>query len=169
MDNARSGRWLAILVVLCAGVSAAAPGDDPRPAAVEVGGLVPKPLKLTADELARMPHQTVREKDHDGKPTEYSGVPLKAILEATGLELGQDLRGPALEHYLMVEAADGYRVLFALPELDSLFTDRVVVLADRRDGKPLSAKEGPFQVIVPGEKRHGRWVRQVTGLKIKRG
>ena len=35
----------------------------------------------------------------------------------------------------MIEAADGYRVLFTLPELDSLFADKVVLLADRRDGK----------------------------------
>ena len=49
------------------------------------------------------------------------------------------------------------------------FTDRVILLADRRDGKPLSAREGPFQVIVPGEKKHARWVRQVIRLKVGRG
>ena len=56
--------------------------------------------------------------------------------------------------YLVVEAADGYRVVFALPELDPGYTDRTILLADRRDGKPLSDREGPLQVIVPGEKKH---------------
>lgn len=28
-------------------------------------------------------------------------------------------------------------------------------------------RDGPFQVVVPGEKRPSRWVRQVTALRIK--
>ena len=50
----------------------------------------------------------------------------------------------------------GYRAVFALPELDPDFNDRVILLADRRDGQALSAKDGPLQIIVPGEKRHSR-------------
>jgi hypothetical protein len=65
-----------------------------------------------------------------------------------------------------VEAADGYRVLFALPELDPAFTDRVIILADRADGDPLDNKEGPFRVVIPGEKRMARSARQVTTLKV---
>jgi len=43
-----------------------------------------------------------------------------------------------------------------------------VLLADKRDGKPLSADEGPIRIVVPGEKRQGRWVRQVQELRIGR-
>jgi hypothetical protein len=71
--------------------------------------------------------------------------------------------------YVIVEAADGYQALFALPELDPAFTDRVILLADHRDGQPLDARTGPFQIVVPGEKKHARWVRQVTGLRIGKG
>ena len=74
--------------------------------------------------------------------------------------------GKALTTYLLVKAADGYQVVFALPELDPGFTDRVIFLADRRDDKPLSPKEGPLRIIVPGEKRQARWVRQVTSLTV---
>lgn len=69
--------------------------------------------------------------------------------------------------YLLVEAADGYRVVFALPELDAAFTDRKVYLATRRDGKALTDKEGPFRIVVPDDKRPARWVRQVTALRIR--
>ena len=69
----------------------------------------------------------------------------------------------------IVEASDGYRAGFALAELDPAFTDRVILLADHRDGKALAAKEGPLQIIVPGEKKHARWVRQVIRLKVGRG
>ena len=41
-----------------------------------------------------------------------------------------------------------------------------MILADTRDGKPLPADAGPFQVIVEGDKRMGRAVRQVTRLVV---
>jgi DMSO/TMAO reductase YedYZ molybdopterin-dependent catalytic subunit len=136
---------------------------------LSVGGDVPRPFKLTTPEFARLPRQTVRARDHDGKETEFEGVPLVEVLKASGVQFGKDLRGPALATYLVVEAADGYRAVFALPELDPAFTDRVILLADRRDGKALGGKEGPLRVIVPGEKRYARWVRQVIALKVGRG
>ena len=71
-----------------------------------------------------------------------------------------------LSKFLLVEAADGYRVVFALPELDPAFRDVVVLVADRRDGQPLSTGEGPLRLVVPHEKRWARWVRQVNALKV---
>jgi hypothetical protein len=77
------------------------------------------------------------------------------------------LRGKKLATYLVVEAADGYRVVFALPELDPAYTDKVVLLADRRDGQPLSEKEGKLRIVVPDEKRQTRWARQVISLTVR--
>ena len=112
-----------------------------------MGGDVPRPLELTAPEFGRLPRQAVRATDHDGKEAEYEGVPLIEVLKTSGVKFGQDLRGPALANYLVVEAADGYRAVFALPELDPAFNDRVILLADRRDGKPLVGNAGPLRVI----------------------
>jgi DMSO/TMAO reductase YedYZ molybdopterin-dependent catalytic subunit len=130
---------------------------------------VPRELALTASDLARLPRQTVRAKDHEGKEAGFAGVPLVEVLKAAGLKFGQDLRGPALATFVVTEASDGYRVVFALPELDPAFTDRVVLLAYERDGKVLSEREGPLRIVVPGEKRHARWVRQVIAMKVGRG
>jgi hypothetical protein len=69
-------------------------------------------------------------------------------------------------YYAVVKAADGYRAVYALPELDPSFTDRVILLADRRNGAPLDAK-APFRVVVPGEKHEARWVRQVTEIDVE--
>jgi molybdopterin-binding protein len=52
-------------------------------------------------------------------------------------------------------------------EIDPDITDRVVLLADRKDGKPLDAKEGPYRLVVPHDKRHMRWVRQVTRISVE--
>lgn len=46
-------------------------------------------------------------------------------------------------------------------------TDQIIRLADRRDGKPLGAGAGPLQIVVPHEKRAGRWIRQVSRLEIR--
>jgi hypothetical protein len=82
--------------------------------------------------------------------------------------LGEKLRGSNMALYLLIEAADGYRVVFALPELAPGFTERVVLLADQRDGQPLSTTEGPLRLVVPDEKRHARWVRQVGSGTVRR-
>ncbi len=54
----------------------------------------------------------------------------------------------------------------AVAELDAGFTDRVVLITDTKDGASLSAKDGPFQLIVPDEKRPARWVRQVRRIRV---
>jgi hypothetical protein len=89
-----------------------------------------------------------------------------ALVEKTGMSLGGSLRGKRLASCLLVEAADGYRVVFALPELDPAFTDKQIVLAYLKNGKPLDEKEGPYRIVIPDEKKMARWIRQVTTLKI---
>jgi len=44
---------------------------------------------------------------------------------------------------LLIEAADGYKVVFALAELDPDFSDRRILLAGKRHGEPLDDKPGP--------------------------
>jgi len=83
------------------------------------------------------------------------------------VKLGEQLRGKRLAEYLVVEAADGYKAVFALPEVDPAFTDRVVILAYKRDGQPLSSPEGPYRIVIPDEKRQARWVRQVVALTLR--
>jgi hypothetical protein len=100
------------------------------------------------------------------EPTTYEGVTLKSVLEKAGIGFGESLKGKRLASCLVIQAADGYRVVIALPELDPAFTDKRFLLAFLRNGKPLDEKEGPYRVVIPDEKRMARWVRQVTALKI---
>ncbi len=143
------------------------PADSP--VLVQVIGDVSHPLALSGADLAKLKRQTLQAKRHDGVESQYEGVPLVDILAKAGVPVGNNLRGPAMALYLVVEASDGYRAAFALAELDPAFTDRVILLADRRDGQPLSARDGPLQIVVPSEKKHARWVRQVIKLKVGRG
>ena len=96
----------------------------------------------------------------------YEGVLVGALLEKAGVTFGESLRGKRMASCLLVDAADGYKVIFALPEIDPAFTNKQVWVVFLRDGKPLGAKEGPYRIIVPDEKRMARWVRQVNTLRI---
>jgi len=123
------------------------------------------PTNVTAAQIENLPHVTVDTLDHD-KPAQFRGVALSALLSMAGIQLGESMRGPRMAEVLLVEAADGYKVAFALAELDPAFAGREIILADRRDGKPLDAREGPFRIVAPGDKRPARWIRQVTTLKV---
>ena len=161
---------LALTLVLSLGDSRGqGPATEARAKpSLAVRGEVAQPLKLDPGDLARMARRSVKVKDHDGRESVYDGVVVADILKKAGVKQGKDLRGEFLAAYLLVEAADGYRVVFSLPELDEAYTDRIVLLADRKDGKPLSDHEGPFRIVVPDEKRPARWIRQVTALTIRR-
>jgi hypothetical protein len=99
-------------------------------------------------------------------PVVFEGVTLRSVLEKAGVGFGESLKGKRLASCLMIQAADGYRVMVALPELDPAFTDKKVLLVFLRNGKPMDEKEGPYRVVIPDEKRMARWVRQVTKLTI---
>jgi hypothetical protein len=121
--------------------------------------------KVMLAELASLPRTSVTVDDHGSKAT-FEGVELRHLLAKVGAPLGDKLRGKELAHYVIAEAADGYRVVFALAELDAGFTDARVILADQRNGKPIAGDEGPLRLIVEKEKRMGRSARQVTRLLL---
>ncbi len=133
---------------------------------VEVEG--GKSLKLTDVDLAKLPRRELKVKDpHDGKEASYSGVDLREILLLGGAKLGTELRGAQLAAYVQIDAADGYKGVFGIAELDLGFTEKLVILADKKDSLPLPKTHGPWQVIVPDEKRAGRWVRQVVSIRLR--
>lgn len=124
-----------------------------------------KQTVLTRPDIESLPHVKVTTRGSEMSAT-FEGVALNTVLEKAGIEFGHSLRGKRLASCLLVEAADGYRAVIALPELDRDFTDKEVVLAYLQDGKPLDDKAGPYRIVIPDEKRMARWVRQVTKLKI---
>lgn len=126
---------------------------------------VGKQVVLGRNDIETLPRVTVKA---DGSPdrTTFEGVTVRSILEKAGIGFGELLKGKRIASCLIVEAADGYRAVIALPELDSAFTDKRILLAFLRNGKPLDEKEGPYRIVIPDEKRMARWVRQVTKLKV---
>jgi hypothetical protein len=149
-----------VTALLLAGTIGAA-----QQATVKVGGAVAQPTTLTAQDLARMSRRTVHTSAHD-QTGAYEGVAIRDILTLAGVPAGESLRGAELAKVVLVTGADGYRVAFGLAEFDPDFTDRVAILADRKDGAPLAGNAAPFQLILTDEKRPARWVRQVVSIDV---
>ena len=148
---------------------AAPPKPSAGPADFKISGSVTTPLDLTATDLKNMPRKTLRvDNAHSKKMEVYEGVLVEDLLQKAGVPQGEQLRGQAMATYVLVEAADNYRVIFSLAEFNSSFQDSEIIVADTMDGAPIPAALGPFRLVAPHEKRPARWVEMVKSLTVVR-
>jgi hypothetical protein len=118
--------------------------------------------------LAALPQVEVRAAFHDGPEHAFRGPTVQSVLEAAGVPLGRALRGEALATVVVAEAADGYRVAYSLGELDEGIVARPAIVALAMDGGPLEPKDGAARLLLAGEKRPSRWIRQLVRLRVVR-
>ena len=115
-----------------------------------------------------MPRETATVPAADGNKIVYEGVTLLAVLQKAGVPFGKLLRGKVLSTYVLAKATDGYQVIFTLGELDPDFGNETILLADKRDGKPLPDKQGPFRLVCPNDHEGARSVRMLETLEVVR-
>lgn len=151
----------AVAGLVCTMISASAGVGQTN--AVAVIGVEGTALTVSLDKLER---RTVVTEDR-GLRTTFEGVALRDVLAQAGVVFGEKLRGKALAQVVIATARDGYQVAYAIAELDAGFTDQIVLLADRRDGRPLLPDTGPLQMVVPNDKRAARWMRQVSRIEVR--
>ncbi len=137
-------------------------------ATLTVNGDVPMPLTLTLANLAAMPRQTVRIPNPDGSMAAYEGVALFDVLKKAGVPFGGELRGKALASYVLAKASDGYQVAFTPGEIDPSFGNQGILVADHRDGAPLSGNQGSLRLVVANDKEGARSVRMLETLEFVR-
>jgi hypothetical protein len=124
-----------------------------------------KTATWSPDALAALPHVSLTAFNEHAKANQtYSGVPLMALLKPLGVP--DKPHGKDLRLYLLAEGADGYGVVFAVAEANPDVHIGNVIVADSMDGKPL-ADDGVFKLVLEGEKRPARWVRNLTTIKVK--
>jgi DMSO/TMAO reductase YedYZ molybdopterin-dependent catalytic subunit len=148
--------------------SAAAQSAADTVSILSISGDVPSPIKFTRAQLRAFPIKIVKALDHGKEPHEFAGVELYRLLDTAGIHFSDSLRGKThASKCVIARAADGYTATFSMIELDPTFTDRTAIIAFQRDGAPLPENEAPLRIIVPEEKRHARWVRQLQSLIVK--
>jgi hypothetical protein len=170
-----SRRYMLLAVLLLALSSAGgrssivtAADSSPSDLVLDVWAVDGNEVRITRQMWAQAARTRVKAVDHHGRPAEFEGVTATEVLKRADAPLGARLRGKALAVYMVAEGADGYRAVYALPELDAEFTDQLILIADRKDGKPLDTAEGPLRMVIPGDKREARWVRNLVSLRLLR-
>jgi hypothetical protein len=147
---------------------AAAPVAAEATAVLKVTGSEGKTMTFDAAALAKLPQQTIHAEAH-GKSFDCTGPRLIDLLTTVGAASGEALRGKNLAIYVRASAADGYQAVFSLAELDpGMSGEYAPIVTTSCEGHALDAKEGPFRIIAPRDKRPARWVRELTALDVLR-
>lgn len=135
--------------------------------ALRLSGLDGKVQSLTLADLRKLGPQTLPATDpHSKQAGAYQAAPLARVLGLVGAPFGEQLKGDAFAGYVLVEARDGYRVVFSLIELDTKTAGTEAFVAFEKDGQPLPNGMGPIRLIVPTDRRGARWVREVTRISV---
>jgi hypothetical protein len=121
---------------------------------------------IHAAEWARLPTDTMRVSFHQSDSVLYQGVQLADLLHLVGVPT-DSLRGRNLALRVVIEAADRFRVVLSLADLDPTLGGRRVLIADRMNGLALPVNEAPFRLLIEGDQRASRWERQVASVRVR--
>jgi hypothetical protein len=121
---------------------------------------------ISSEHLAALPHFIQRVAFMTGRgeqQNEWAGPLLWDVLVASG---AVDPAKPAEQVHLSVRVtgADGYVAVIALAEIAPQFAGRPIQMADRMNGSVLPGQA--LRLIVPGDRRGGRSVRDVVRVDI---
>jgi hypothetical protein len=124
-----------------------------------------KSATWSPEAFAALPHVALTAFNEHAKANQtYSGVPIMALLKPLGVP--DKPHGKDLRLYLLAEGADGYGAIYAVAEVNPDIHAETAIVADSMDGKPLG-DDGAFKLVLEGDKRPARWVRNLATIKIK--
>jgi molybdate transport system substrate-binding protein len=139
--------------------------------AVAVKGLVGKPREFTYADLMQLPAETISVSFQAGQGVTnatFTGTSLLNLFDAAGgAVLPNDGNNAKLRVSVMVTGADGYQVLFGWGDLDPDYGAAPILLAYLQDGRPMGDKQGMARLVVPGDKRGGRYVSTVKSIELR--
>jgi DMSO/TMAO reductase YedYZ molybdopterin-dependent catalytic subunit len=130
-------------------------------------GLVKHPIRLSVDALRRLPAETVEVSIQTARGLEkssYTGVPLWTLLGEAG-GIADSAKGAELHHTISITGRDGYTVVISTGEVAPDFGGKAAMIAYQRDGQELG--ENGLRLVMPGDKRGGRYVRDVLEIEVK--
>ena len=99
---------------------------------------------------------------HGPEQAIYTGALLWSVIASPEMSGGD--RRARLRRTIWVTGRDGYTVVLTLAEIDPEFEGKQVLLAYRRDGKPIDGNT--LRLVVPGDRYGGRSVRDVVRIDV---
>jgi len=101
--------------------------------------------------------------------TTYVGVPLADLLAQAVVQVDPAIKNDILRKYVVVTGTDCYEVIVSLAELLSDFRGdaQIFVAFATGSGEPLPANEGMARLVVPGDKKGGRYVSNIAKITVR--
>ncbi len=121
---------------------------------------------LSAAQLQQLPRVAGTASAH-GSRFAFEGYDLREVLRLANVTPVDSLRRDQLRRMVVFVGSDGYSAIIALSDLDASIGARRAVLVDREDGAPLPTDRGPRRIIIEGDHRPSRWVRQVVRIEVR--
>ena len=116
---------------------------------------------LSVTDLARL-----KRHEHRTDSEILSGVLLWDLLQLAKVPSPNASGRQRAVMYVKLTGSDGQSAVLALAEVDPGYSKRLVLVADRRNGAPLDAAEGPWRVFIPDDLRHARWIRGLVRVEL---
>lgn len=132
---------------------------------IVVNGDIPAPVALSLADLAKMPHSPATVLEGDAVVT-YRGVALADILKKAGMPSGTQIQGRELTGIVIAKGKGGKRVAFAYAELDPSIGGAGVIIADQREGQPITGPQGPLHLVVPTDRGDARYIDNVQEIQL---
>ena len=163
-----------VLLAVALGALGGVPGVHAQPGgysrAFDVTGVVRHPARLTLADLERYPASALRVAFVAGSAStqaEFTGVPLWTLVSAAGVETDPRRKNDLLRKYVVVTGSDGYQAVIAVAEMLQDYGNQPILVAYRRDGATLGPDEGMARLVVPGDKRGGRYVDNIVRIEVR--
>jgi hypothetical protein len=102
-----------------------------------------------------------------GVKATYSGPLIGELLAEVGAPSDKRLHGAPVNQIIIVTGQDGFTTVLSLAETEKSFRDQPVILADTENGKPLDDKNGPFRLVIGGERKPARSVWNVIEIELR--
>lgn len=138
-----------------------------RPPVVALEGRLKHPQSMDLAALRRLPAERMQvsfQTERGPANANYTGPRLWALLAAAG-GLADDKKGAEIRHTIMVTGRDGYFVVLSTGEIAPDFGDKPAIIAYQRDNDRPGISG--LRLIMPGDKRGGRDVRDVVAIRVE--
>jgi hypothetical protein len=161
-------RWITLGVLL---VLAGAWPETTRagsPESLQIAGAVSKPTEWTVAKLKETFAAQLKQLEYTIKGQKHVStcVPLLAIVQAAEPVTDPKHKNFAMRLAVVVRAADGYAATFGMGELMPDVANHSAWIAIDVDGQPLSGREAPTKLIVPGDAKPARAVWGVRQIDV---
>lgn len=123
-------------------------------------------MTFSRTEFSKLPRTMITATEH-GRERKFEGVLLRDVLLAAGAPMGDRLKGANMAAFVYLTGRDGYHATLALAEVEPLFQDNRILIADTSNGAELGPDDGPFRLVVPEDHKGARWVRMIEKIEVR--